>query len=114
MDGIDSSGCARHANSENANGTTLATTITSASVPEKLPSGKSGLKSTARAENANDQRRFLARAAWKAISRAPKLTTKRSGRSYVDASLQNAAAIIKAAMETNFIVFVSTMFLFLI
>ena len=113
MDGIDSSGCAGHANSENANGTMLATTITSATVPEKLPSGKSGLKSKANAENANDHPRFLALAAWKAISRAPKLTTKRSGRSYVEASLQNAAASIKAAMETNFIVLVSTKFLFL-
>ena len=85
MDGIDSSGCAGNANNENANGTMLATTIASATMPEKLPSGKSGLKSTAKAENANDQPRFFARAAWKATSRAPKLTTKRNGSSYVGA-----------------------------
>src|ERR1700730_9790766 len=85
IDGIDSNGCAGHANSENANGTMLATTMTSARVPEKLPSGNSGLKSMAKAENANDQPRFLARAAWHATSRAPKLTTKRNGSSYVGA-----------------------------
>src|ERR1700730_12344944 len=113
IDGIDSRRRAGHANSENANGTMLATTMTSARVPEKLPSGKSGLNSNANAENTKDQPRFLARAAWKAINRAPKLTTKRNGRSYVDASLQNAAANIKAAIATNFIVLVSTKFLFL-
>ena len=88
MDCIESNGCARHANSENANGTTLNMTIASATLPEKLPSGKSGLKSTAKAENANAQVRFLARDAWKATSRAAKLTMKRSGSSYLETQRQ--------------------------
>ena len=52
------SGWVGSANSESANGTMLATTMIGATAPEKLPSGKNGLKSTAKAENPIDQPRF--------------------------------------------------------
>jgi hypothetical protein len=111
MDGIDSNGCVGNANRESAKGTMLAATTIAATVPEKLPRGKNGLKSTTKAENPINQPRFWAFAAWKAMSSAPKLTRKRSGSWYVDALLQKAKARIKAAMETYFMIFVSMRFL---
>ena len=102
-----------NANRESANGTMLATTMIGATAPEKLPRGKNGLNSTAKAENPIDQPSFLACAAWKPTRNAPKLTRKRSGSWYIDAWLQKAKARSNAAMEAYFMIFVSTASLFL-